>query len=499
MSKVASITIAAKSPARKASAPESQRDEKHSSSDSDEELNVRRRSSGSSSGYRRSPDKRQVKAYDEERGLINITRSGRMSSRQKSLEKELETEDPTLIASHEEARRTSSDDGLGDLIQRKSIDLTSEENLDSETFYMIKETSSTNGNGGDEESATNVYAKRNVDAPRKRSEGRGRRIESATGQLMDNYERDMSFDGELASSEDKVASFPPVSLLKQTYVASASRGKSEGRSKVELELDQIRRTFRGQGLMQNNDDDDDDDKGTAPEPEVLFRKPLSSIRDRFLAAASGNKMAAKDSDSDDDDSVDGDTTKKEEILPSPKHVRDMKQQWQRKGDFHENSKASPLDEINAAEVGLARNAFRQMEKKPANIPTVNRPIVHKVMDAKSLMLSRRHKTYGDSDEEVDGVINHSGKDELATIDIDHGQIIAAKQGFERMEEMKHEKRGFIQKPSMKLIHQEDIHATMNEHKRKVSEDDWAVEKAMEYSNGVNGTDDSHPVETNSEY
>ncbi len=245
-----------------------------------------------------------------------------MSSRQKSLEKELETEDPALLSTHDEAKAASSDDGLEDSFIPRS------EKRDSISYYMVKDSRSSDEGGS-------IYEKRNVDAPRKKSEGAGSRIRSATGQLMDNYEKDQSFD-ELSEDERNGrvnTSFTPVSVLKQTYTAQASNAKTAERSKVDLELDQIRRTLRGQGMMQDNDTDDDTNRSPVQEPEVLYRKPLSSIKTRFLAAASGHKMAPSDSD---DEVVD--ETKKEEILPSPTSVNDLKQQWQTKGGHHDNSK-----------------------------------------------------------------------------------------------------------------------------------------------------------------
>ena len=260
--------------------------------------------------------------YDEERGLINSKRSGRMSARQRTLERELNTEDPSLVASHEEAIAMSSDDALEDsFIPRKP-------SKSDTNFYMVKESESKEQNGS-------IYEKRNIEPPKKGSEPAGNRVRSATGKLMDNYVKDQSFDN--LSEEEKVAIEKPqlpVSQLKSAYASRANGGKSVDRSKIDSELEHIRNNFRSQGMMQDSDNSDDEDRNPPQEPEVLYRKPLKNIKSRFLAAASGHKKAAS-SDSEDDTAEE---TSKVEILGSPTKVVDMKQQWQQPQDWRDAQK-----------------------------------------------------------------------------------------------------------------------------------------------------------------
>ncbi len=162
-----------------------------------------------------------------------------MSSRQKSLEKELNTEDPSLITSHDEARAASSSD---DCFEDKFIP---REPKDENVFQMVTEAPK-NGTG-------TIYEQRNIDNPRRKSEPVGARVRSRTGKLMDNYEKDQSFD-ELSNDDDddkKKIEKPciPVSELKKTYINQVESGKTVERSKVEMELEEIRKTFRGQGMV----------------------------------------------------------------------------------------------------------------------------------------------------------------------------------------------------------------------------------------------------------
>ena len=73
---------------------------------------------------------------------------------------------------------------------------------------------------------------------------------------------------------------------------------------------------------------------------------------------------------------------------------------------------------------------------------------------------------------VDGVIRHEGQDELATLQMDMDQIKAAKSTFKRIESPKEEQQTQVRRPSMKLIREEDVSKTMNEHRRKVTAEDF---------------------------
>ena len=155
---------------------------------------------------------RSYNTYDQERGLIHSGRSGKMSSRQRTLERELETEDPSLVASSDDAL-ASSDDGLEDnFIPRKSKN----------KYYMVK-------SGSDSDQGGSIYEKKNVDPPRKKSEGAGNRVRSRTGELFSNYERDQSFDG--LSEEERGIEKPKtsVSILKAAYSKKAIDSKTVDR------------------------------------------------------------------------------------------------------------------------------------------------------------------------------------------------------------------------------------------------------------------------------
>ncbi len=89
-------------------------------------------------------------------------------------------------------------------------------------------------------------------------------------------------------------------------------------------------------------------------------------------------------------------------------------------------------------------------------------------------------------------MKHEGQAELTSTEIDREQIKAARRGYEQLEEVKHVKKTFIKKPSMKLIKQEQVSATMSEHRRKVSGEDWAIEQARKYSNGF---DEETPLDS----
>ncbi len=91
------------------------------------------------------------------------------------------------------------------------------------------------------------------------------------------------------------------------------------------------------GMMKDDSDNDvDNDRNAAQEPEVLY-KPLTSIKSRFLAAASGQKMSDSDSD--------GETTEepeKEEVLASHTSVSDLKQKWQNNENWRDDLKVQNL-------------------------------------------------------------------------------------------------------------------------------------------------------------
>ena len=137
-----------------------------------------------------------------------------MSSRQRTLERELETEDPNLVASSDDAL-ASSDDGLEDnFIPRKS--------KDKDKYYMVK-------SGSDSDQGGSIYEKKNVEPPRKKSEGAGNRVRSRTGELFSNYKRDQSFDG--LSEEERGIEKPKtsVSILKAAYSKKAIDSKTVDR------------------------------------------------------------------------------------------------------------------------------------------------------------------------------------------------------------------------------------------------------------------------------
>ena len=101
--------------------------------------------------------------------------------------------------------------------------------------------------------------------------------------------------------------------------------------------------------MQN--DDSDDDRGhTEGTQDVLYRKSLSSIKDRFFAAASGRKVRSS-SDSE-EDTEDGDT--KEQVIAPPQKVVDMKDQWQSRKSWHEKNKVSNFSPLSLSHTHTER-------------------------------------------------------------------------------------------------------------------------------------------------
>ncbi|XP_065066968.1 uncharacterized protein LOC135692662 isoform X4 [Rhopilema esculentum] len=348
MSKVASITISAKSRTRSGSydtSPTATHAPKNgvyedtnsserspaktvglTSSDSEEDKHFRRRGSSSSGSpeRKRQTGSRSYDTYDQERGLIHAGRSGKMSSRQRTLEQELNTEDPSFVTSSDDAL-ASSDDGLEDnFIPRKH----------SGQYYVAKGSSES-----EHEEGGNIYRKKNIEPPRAKSEPAGTRVKSATGKLLDNYERDQSFDNLSEGERDIEKPKTSVSILKAAYSQQAVETKPLDRYKVDEELEQIKYTMQARGMMENEDSDDGGRKQET-EREVLYRKPISSIKDRFFAAASGRKVRSS-SDSEDDVEDDG---KKEEVVPAPQRVNEMKNQWQKKGNWEDRNKDS-IEEI----------------------------------------------------------------------------------------------------------------------------------------------------------
>ncbi|XP_065066970.1 uncharacterized protein LOC135692662 isoform X6 [Rhopilema esculentum] len=344
MSKVASITISAKSRTRSGSydtSPTATHAPKNgvyedtnsserspaktvglTSSDSEEDKHFRRRGSSSSGSpeRKRQTGSRSYDTYDQERGLIHAGRSGKMSSRQRTLEQELNTEDPSFVTSSDDAL-ASSDDGLEDnFIPRKH----------SGQYYVAKGSSES-----EHEEGGNIYRKKNIEPPRAKSEPAGTRVKSATGKLLDNYERDQSFDNLSEGERDIEKPKTSVSILKAAYSQQAVETKPLDRYKVDEELEQIKYTMQARGMMENEDSDDGGRKQET-EREVLYRKPISSIKDRFFAAASGRKVRSS-SDSEDDVEDDG---KKEEVVPAPQRVNEMKNQWQKKGNWEDRNKGN---------------------------------------------------------------------------------------------------------------------------------------------------------------
>ena len=240
-----------------------------------------------------------------------------MSSRQRTLERELNTEDPSFVASSDDAL-ASSDDGLEDnFIPRKSSD----------TYNMVKDKSD-----NEEGSGNSIYEKKNIEPPRAKSQPAGNRVSSATGRLMDNYVKDQSFDNLSDAEIEKPKT--SVSVLKAAYSQKAVESKPVERYKVDEELEQIRFTMQNRGMMQREDSDDERNQA---EPEVLYRKPLSSIKNRFFAAASGRRVKSS-SDSEDDDAEE--ENKKEEILAASQPVSDIRSHWHEKGNWEDKIKVN---------------------------------------------------------------------------------------------------------------------------------------------------------------
>ncbi|XP_065066973.1 uncharacterized protein LOC135692662 isoform X9 [Rhopilema esculentum] len=549
MSKVASITISAKSRTRSGSydtSPTATHAPKNgvyedtnsserspaktvglTSSDSEEDKHFRRRGSSSSGSpeRKRQTGSRSYDTYDQERGLIHAGRSGKMSSRQRTLEQELNTEDPSFVTSSDDAL-ASSDDGLEDnFIPRKH----------SGQYYVAKGSSES-----EHEEGGNIYRKKNIEPPRAKSEPAGTRVKSATGKLLDNYERDQSFDNLSEGERDIEKPKTSVSILKAAYSQQAVETKPLDRYKVDEELEQIKYTMQARGMMENEDSDDGGRKQET-EREVLYRKPISSIKDRFFAAASGRKVRSS-SDSEDDVEDDG---KKEEVVPAPQRVNEMKNQWQKKGNWEDRNKDSieeicvPVryvfamkerwmqpthwyyeenkqqvvlsedgvtkmrqvwsqvenllddvdgnkslldaekaledinarDEIDVCQVGSARNAFKELENRRDGTSVVNKPRVNKIADPKQIMEARRQKTYGDGSE-IDGMVRREGQDELSTVEFDLSQIQAAKHTFKTLTVSNDSEMKSTRRPSMKLIKQEDVGKTMDAHRRKVTAEDF---------------------------
>ena len=239
-----------------------------------------------------------------------------MSSRQRTLEQELNTTDPSFVASSDDAL-ASSEDGVDDaFIPRKS----------SETYYMVKckDETEESGNGS-------VYEKKNIEPPRSKSQPAGNRVQSATGRLMDNYVKDQSFDN-LSEGENIEKPKTSVSILKAAYAQKAVENKPVGRYKVDEELEQIRFTMQNRGMMER--DDEPDAERNHVEPEVMCRKPLSSIKNKFFAAVSGKKIESG-SDSEDDNEK---KNNKEEIVASSQPVVDIRNRWHEKGKWEDRNK-----------------------------------------------------------------------------------------------------------------------------------------------------------------
>jgi len=474
MSKVASITISTKSRQKSSSdlTPVSptiykiddglqqrdgseERPARIASSDSEEDKHTRRKSSGSSP-ERKLSSQRHYDTYDQERGLMHTGRSRKMSSKQRTLERELNTTGTSHVSSRDDGL-TSSDDGLEDsFIPRTS----------SETYYMVKYRSdSDEGQSGSGSGSGSVYEKKNIEPPRAKSQPTGNRVQSATGKLFDNYEKDQSFENHTDGGNIEKPK-TSVSVLKAAYSQKPVESKPVERYKVDEELEQIRYTMQNRGMMEG--EEDVGVERNHAEPEVMYRKPLSSIKDKFLAAASGRKIESS-SDSEDDHAEK--KNNKEDIVASSQPVVDIRKHWHEKGKWEDRKKVDAFEDIDASHVGSARSAFKQLENRRDVISVVNKPRGNKISDPNSIMQERRHKTYGD-ESEVDGVIRHEGQDELATLQMDMDQIKAAKSTFKMIESPKEEQQTQVRRPSMKLIKEEDVSKTMNEHRRKVSAEDF---------------------------
>ena len=240
-----------------------------------------------------------------------------MSSKQRTLEQELNTTDPSFVASSDDALG-SSDDGLEDSpIPRKS----------SETYYMVKYK-----DDSEEPVSGTVYDKKNVEPPRSKSQPAGNRVQSATGKLLDNYVKDQSFDN-LSDGDNFEKPKTSVSVLKAAYSQKAVQSKPIERYKVDEELEQIRFTMQNRGMMEREEDSEVDRNQV--EPEVMCRKPLSSIKDKFLAAACGKKV---ESSSDSEDDKEKETSTKEEIVASSQPVVDIRKHWHEKGKWEDRNK-----------------------------------------------------------------------------------------------------------------------------------------------------------------
>lgn len=94
--------------------------------------------------------------------------------------------------------------------------------------------------------------------------------------------------------------------------------------------------------------------------------------------------------------------------------------------------------------------------------------------------------------QTDGVIRHEGKDELATLQMDVDQIKAAKDRFKSKESSNDDEKKQLRRPSMKLIKQEDVSKTMNEHRRKVSAEDFD-----DYAEHIKPNGNAAPLENGS--
>ena len=464
MSMVSSITISTRqttsiSVSPPASPPyDSNQAEGSLSSDSDD--------SGKARGRKAARASSPKKDYDEERGLYRVGRSGRKSSREKLLEQELNTADPELSRPVVKVE----DDDYGDKFIIRRFVKEGEEIEDD-----------TQSNSSEDSQGKSVYEKKNVPPPRKISQP-GNRIQSRQGKLFDQYEKDLTFESEEAAKQREVVrSSQPISHLKSTYNQTEDR-KSKHREEAENELEEIRKSMQRRTTAQDEDSDDDRREPNEAVPDVKSRKSLSSIKDKFLAAAQGKRVATSSDSEDEEPTKPGQI----DIVASPTGVGNAKDFFQRGNEWRPGTKEDARAEINSSSVSEAMNWCKKMESKRDDNynykPSVNKPKSSKVQDPQTLMAARRQKTYGDDDEVEAHISAKTDKSDIHSIDL--AQIRSAKQGYEDLEARKAVQPSLVNRPSAKIIREDRVMETMEQHKRRTSEGD-------EQDEGHPNEDESH--------
>lgn len=228
-------------------------------------------------------------------------------------------------------------------------------------------------------------------------------------------------------------------------------------------------------------------------------QPLGSVKDRYLAVAKGDTTQIVDSDDEVDNTlVDKNGEKiersggKEQVVKSSDGVGNIRARF---GSIGQSSWKKQGEEVTSSvdskSVNSARNLFKNLDqKKDDDQKSFNRPTTRKVRDPKELMEMRKKATYG-NDEEIpeDGVVRKSvtiEKDELSTVN--------RKEALRKYEELEKNAKSTefqpVNKPTNRLMSDEDAKYELSRRSGSVSGSDTGYEVMIDTSGDVSGYEGS---------